>query len=391
MTSAPTLPAARWDVFCRVIDNHGDLGVCWRLCRQLADRGAQVRLWVDDARALAWMAPAGHPGVQVLPWHDPLADEVPGDVVIEAFGCDPPAAFLARMAAVAASGRRAPVWINLEYLSAEAYVERSHGLASPQWSGPAAGLTKWFFYPGFTPATGGLLRDINPLGPLTGPDATPAGDRAAALVDQGLTAQDGERLILLFGYAQPALPAWLAGLQNAPGGARSQVLVTPGHSTRAVQAWLASDGVAQDFRADIVRGALRLTPLPHRDQRRFDALLRLTDLNLVRGEDSLVSALWAGRPLLWQLYPQDDGAHAAKLDAFLALYLADAPADLAAPLRRLMQAWNGLRGWDADAWHALWGPRYPDWCTWAAASRPPRATSPGLVSQLFDFVSRKLN
>lgn len=385
MTSVPTLPAARWDVFCRVIDNHGDLGVCWRLCRQLADRGAQVRLWVDDATALAWMAPGGHPGVQVLPWRDPLADEVPGDVVIEAFGCDPPAAFLARMAAVDASGARAPVWINLEYLSAEAYVERSHGLASPQWSGPAAGLTKWFFYPGFTPRTGGLLREAG---------ASVSHDRRAAMAAQGLTAHDDERLILLFGYAQPALPTWLDSLQDTSRGVRSQVLVTPGHSTRAVQAALplqAKQAFDADGNAEAVQGALRLTALPHRDQRQFDALLRHTHLNLVRGEDSLVSALWAGRPLLWQLYPQDDGAHGAKLEAFLTLYLADAPADLAAPLRRLMQAWNGLRGWDADAWHVLWGPRYPDWCAWAAASRPPWSDSPGLVSQLFDFVSRKLN
>ena len=99
------IPAAlrRWDLFCRVIDNHGDLGVCWRLACDLAGRGAEVRLWIDDASALNWMAPQGAPGVEVLPWRDPQDDEVPGDVVVEAFGCDPPAAFVARMAARAAS------------------------------------------------------------------------------------------------------------------------------------------------------------------------------------------------------------------------------------------------------------------------------------------------
>ena len=51
------------------------------------------------------------------------------------------------------------MWINLEYLSAEAYVERSHGLPSPQLSGPDSGLDEWFFYPGFAPRTGGLLRE----------------------------------------------------------------------------------------------------------------------------------------------------------------------------------------------------------------------------------------
>ena len=36
------------DLFCRVVDNYGDLGVCWRLARQLAgEHGVAVRLWVD--------------------------------------------------------------------------------------------------------------------------------------------------------------------------------------------------------------------------------------------------------------------------------------------------------------------------------------------------------
>ena len=58
-----------WDIFCTVIDNHGDLGVCWRLTRQLRDAGQRVRLWVDDASALAWMAPNAHqePGIEVRP------------------------------------------------------------------------------------------------------------------------------------------------------------------------------------------------------------------------------------------------------------------------------------------------------------------------------------
>ena len=67
-------PPKQWDLFCTVIDNHGDLGVCWRLARQLADAGQSVRLWVDDASALAWMAPdnwqAQWPHIRVRPWAD---------------------------------------------------------------------------------------------------------------------------------------------------------------------------------------------------------------------------------------------------------------------------------------------------------------------------------
>lgn len=62
----------QWDIFCRVIDNFGDIGVCWRLATQLAGQGQQVRLWVDDASALQWMAPEGCPGVEVRAWGSPV-------------------------------------------------------------------------------------------------------------------------------------------------------------------------------------------------------------------------------------------------------------------------------------------------------------------------------
>ena len=68
------MQALRWDVYCRVVDNLGDAGVCWRLAAGLAARGQQVRLVIDDAAPLAFMAPQGAPGVQVLGWPGPLDD-----------------------------------------------------------------------------------------------------------------------------------------------------------------------------------------------------------------------------------------------------------------------------------------------------------------------------
>jgi uncharacterized repeat protein (TIGR03837 family) len=129
-------PPLRWDLFCRVVDNFGDVGVCWRLAADLAGRGHAVRLWADDLSALAWLAPGGAPGVEVIHWTADVPPASPGDVVIEAFGCDPPDGFVSRMAAMA----RPPAWLNLEYLSAESYVERSHRLPSPQHAGPGKGL-----------------------------------------------------------------------------------------------------------------------------------------------------------------------------------------------------------------------------------------------------------
>jgi len=384
MPTAPH-PALVWDVFCRVIDNHGDLGVCWRLAVDLARRGQRVRLWVDDARALAWMAPQGEPGVELRPWRDPTADEAPGDVVIEAFGCEPPAAFVARMA----QRQPAPVWLNLEYLSAEAYVERSHRLPSPQWSGPGQGLTKWFFYPGYTPATGGLLREPNLLAQRD------AHNRESFLRERlGLTlrrsadpasgADRAETVVLLFGYPQPALAAWLADFRDTP----MTLLVTPGHSARAVAEALGLTDLPAPG-SEWAHGTLRLHFLPPVSQTDFDRLLWSSDWALVRGEDSAVRALWAGRPFLWQLYVQDDGAQWPKLQAFLDLYLAGAPADLATALRQAFAAWNASSPDASLRWAELWARWQAPWAQWARHQSQALATQPDLSQQLLDFVAQR--
>lgn len=331
----------RWDVFCRVIDNFGDAGVCWRLCRDLAARGEAVRLWIDDAAPLAWMAPGGAAGVAVGPFD---AAGEPGDVVVEAFGCDPPPAFVQRMAA----RRPPPVWINLEYLSAEPYVERSHRLPSPQRDGQ----TKWFFYPGFTAATGGLLREPGLL------EARAAFDRDAWLAARGWARRPGERVVLLFCYDNPALPAMVAALADTP----TLLLLTP--------------GAAQAAAAHAPAG-VRTVALPHVPQPDFDRLLWSADLNFVRGEDSLVRALWAGAPFVWQPYHQHDGAHGAKLHALL---------DAMPPVPGLALLWRAWNGLDGGAW-----PTWPDAAAWrhaAAAFRDRQAALPDLVSQLLGFARR---
>lgn len=314
--------ALHWTLFGRVIDNFGDVGVCWRLAAQLAARGDRVRLVLDDPSALGWMAPQGAAGVDVVRWDRfDAAAAGPGDVVVEAFGCDPPAAFVAAMAAAP----RPPAWVNLEYLSAEAYVERSHGLPSPQHAGPGAGLTKWFFYPGFTARTGGLLREDGLL------QARAAFERAPWLAAHGLGARPGERLVTLFCYAPPAQQALARAFVDALGATPTLLLLTPGPA----QALIAP--------AAPLPPALRVRRLPWLTQPDFDRLLWSSDLNFVRGEDSLVRALWAGAPFVWHAYPQHDGAHHAKVEALLARL------DLPPAAAALWRAWNGIAAWPAPA------------------------------------------
>ncbi len=311
--------ARSWDVFCRVIDNHGDLGVAWRLCADLAARGQRVRLWVDDPSALTWMAPDGHADVTIVRWTDPAPDLDPSDVVVETFGCDPPSRFVQRMAAL----DPAPRWFNLEYLSAEAYAQRSHGLASPMNVAPGHVLTKRFYFPGFTPRSGGLLREPWLL------DAQRSFDRESWFAARCVAPRAGERVVSLFCYVNTALPALLEVLSSEP----TLLLVTPGAPAAQVQAL---------FGASMRRGALRALLLPYLTQRDFDHLLWACDLNLVRGEDSFVRTQWAAQPFLWQAYPQTNAAHALKLQAFLDGFLIGADASLADTLRYAFGTWNGL-------------------------------------------------
>ena len=352
-------PAQRrhfWDIFCQVIDNHGDLGVCWRLARQLHAAGQAVRLWVDDASALSWMAPdPARSGVEVLPWTqaspDTLAQLNVGDVWIEAFGCQIPEAFVAHGVATQST---APLWINLEYLSAEEWVPRMHGLPSPIMSGPARGWTKHFVFPGFTPETGGLLREADLL------QRQALFDRTDARLQLAPELSAEGWLISLFCYEPAALPELLTSLVGTP----HQLLVTPGRPWAAVQAALAQGCAEPVWRA-----------LAHTDQGGFDELLWACDLNFVRGEDSLVRALWAGRALVWHIYPQDDQAHHAKLGAFLNWL--QAPVSL----RQFHRVWNGL---EQAPLPVLDTDTLADWARCAQAARARLLNQPDLLSHLLE-------
>jgi len=345
----PARPAAScWDIFCSVVDNFGDIGVCWRLARQLAaEHGLTVRLWVDDMAAFQTMCPSEAPapsirqvdGIEVRSWATLTADIVPHDVVVEAFACDPPDAFVAAMAALA----RKPVWINLEYLSAEDWVEGCHRLSARH---PRLPLTRHFFFPGFTPKTGGVLRTA---GLLAARDALQGNPQVQHDFLSRLGAQPADlagEQISLFCYEQAALPALLQHWQL---GEHKTVWVADGKPRAQIACWL-----NQPFPvgARVQRGALTLIALPFLSQPDYDQLLWACDINFVRGEDSFVRAQWAARPLIWHIYPQEEAAHLTKLDAFLDRYTeaADTAGQAAlTALRAFHAAWNEGNSQDIGA------------------------------------------
>jgi len=331
-------PSAHWDIFCSVIDNYGDIGVTWRLSRQLANEfGIAVRLWVDDLQAFRSIRPEidGHAatqrlnGVEIRQWTNPLPSVIPGEVVIEALACHIPDAYIQTMAALSPK----PVWLNLEYLSAENWVSGVHGLPSPH---PRLPLTKYFFMPGYATGTGGLTRESNLFLNRERFQSDPTA-QSGFWKRIGLPDKDPQRLrISLFSYESASLPDLLAAC--AGGDHPVDLLVPKGRAIPQIAAWFSSkDSDAGDR---LERGSLRVHILPMLPQDDYDMLLWACDLNIVRGEDSFVRAQFAARPMLWQAYIQDKDAHLDKVDAFLDLYCADLPPAKANLVRASWRAWN---------------------------------------------------
>lgn len=336
----------KWEIFCRVVDNYGDVGVCWRLARALAsEHGADVRLWVDDWKTFSRLCPqAIHDGVRAFGvelrrWTDPFPAEEPADVMIEAFGCNLPSGHERAMAA----REKPPVWINLEYLSAEDWVLGCHQLSSPH---PELPLVKTFIFPGFIEGTGGLILErglLNRRDQLLRTQSR--ADWWCTFLKEPL--REDALVVSLFGYE----PFGLAGLLDRWGkeGHPILLLVPEGRSLAGVEAAL---GVRLPVGEEIRHGALRVAALPFTDQDGYDALLWHCDLNLVRGEDSFVRAQWAARPFVWNIYPQEDDAHFVKLEAFLALYCAGLQENTTHAVTAFWRAWNG-HGNTAEAWPAF--------------------------------------
>lgn len=321
---------------------------------------------MDDPSPLAWMAPQGHPGVHVVPW-DRLHGDIhvdPAQVVVETFGCALPEPYVQRMGERVDQGALPPVWINLEYLSAEDYVERSHRLPSPQRTPRGHVWPKWFFYPGWTPRTGGLLREADL-------DCRRARfDRGAWFAELGVELRPAERVVSLFCYES----APVSGLREMLQGAPTLILATPGPAQMLTRGW------------PVEATDVRIHALPWLSQREFDQVLWSADLNLVRGEDSLVRAVWAQAPFVWQIYPQHDGVHALKLQAFLAEMLRTFSAPQAQAVGQFMRWWNGLESsWPLPLESGHWA----DWRRELQPWTDSLWAQDDLVTQLTAFVSER--
>lgn len=323
------------DIFCEVVDNFGDAGVCWRMARILnKEQNWRIRLFCSDLNTLAKIATKIDPslpeqtvdGILVLPW-DAAQEANPSQIVLETFGCKIPDSFENRIALT----KPAPLWINVEYLSAEAWVKDWHTLPSPH---PRLPVTKYYFYPGFMKGTGGVLFEKDYLY-----KETEFTIHRKELLDSIGANPDSEFNLFLFCYPGPWLELLAQALRKDQ---RSvQILAAPGKAREDLKKHLQGN---EQF--------LHFVDLPYVDQKEFDQWLWISDSLIVRGEESFVRAQLSAKPFIWNIYPIQTGEHLEKLSAF---------ADCRTPyLGELSELWKAVNiAWNTgdSAFIALW----PQW------------------------------
>jgi len=312
------------DIFCHVIDNFGDAGVVYRLAKeyQCAFPKAKIRIFTDGMAAFQAVCPQIQPycnqqtveNIHYLDYSlltdDFVASLTIPELIIEAFACDIPEIYLQK---AAITGR---LLINLDYLMAEEWVEGFHGkeslLGYPQ-------LKKFFFMPGFTAKTGGLLAETH-LEPLR----MQIPDRRPQLLKQlfkklNLDFENEDNLIgTLFSYEHNFENLYDAILNlNRP----VILLVFGSKSQKSWQYLFTKKVINQSTDGCYRMGLATVVFCDFLAQSDYDLLLNLTDFNIVRGEDSLARAVRSGIPFLWHCYLQEEKYQLVKVEAFTKVYL----------------------------------------------------------------------
>jgi uncharacterized repeat protein (TIGR03837 family) len=376
-------------IYCAVIDNFGDVGVCWRLARQLADEhDINVTLWIDDLVSFSKLASSLNTNLTEQPldkitvclWHKDDRDTLSQthhktlDIIIEGFGCRLPNFVLHNMAQQAKAGQP-PLWINLEYLSAESWVVDCHAMPSTH---PQTGLVQYFWFPSFSEQSGGLLREA---GLLIKRDEFQNNIEAQTQFWARLNITDShqfERKISLFSYENKAIHHLLETLTVDH--QTTLLLVPDGKALADISHW-SGQTLTQGDR--MTKNALTIVVLPFLNYQDYDRLLWACDLNFVRGEDSVIRAQWAGQPFIWQIYPQDNDAHLVKLQAFMDIV---ATVNSNASWQTMMLAWNTPN--DAHPWSKALT-HLADWQVMAREWQAHLTTQQSLTTKLMHFFQLK--
>lgn len=284
-------------IFCEVIDNFGDIGVCYRLAKNLIKNNIQVNLYINDLHCLAKIIPLNIiefdvnlkcqklDNIQIIHWQNDVNDTIEydnADKIINAFACKLPSIYQQTMP-------KNIVWIQLDYLALGKWAKEYHGLYAYIHQ-----HKRYFFTPSFYPNTGGLLTNDFHL--------IQDNDKQSLMHKYNIQKINTNIHIFIFAYINQNLLDSLVILQQFSHVKIFMPISVYVNLPKPVQ--------------------INITPLDFCSQNDFDNLLQVFDILWVRGEDSFIRAQLANKPLIWQAYIQEeDNEHFNKVNCFLDLYL----------------------------------------------------------------------
>ncbi len=271
------------DVFCDVIDNFGDAGVCLRLCRDISKKNFEVRLFcnnVDILNTITNQEDYSNRFLSLLSWNNDEENYSPSDVIIQAFSVRLSEKLIKKIKL-----KKSAV-INLEYLTAEPFADDCHML--PSYSD---GIESFFFFPGFTKRTGGVVIEEEFLNKIKSKPT------------------QNKNSITLFSYENPKIKTVMEELSKENS---FEIKVFEGKGLNNFNNLFNLKLTVGDT---YILNKLTIKVLPMVSQDEYDTLLVNSCINMVRGEDSIVRAMLTGNPFLWHIYPQEENAHLAKINA----------------------------------------------------------------------------
>lgn len=301
------------DIFCDIIDNYGDIGVVYRLAKEMKEihkDSVEVRVFLNRLdeflcinKKAKNVASQKIDGITYMTY-DFLEKNVctisPANVIIEAFGCTIFFKYLEK------AKKESKLIINLEYLSGEEWAETAHLMESP--TGTA--LKKYFFMPGFNEKTGGIIVDSLFLKRKE----TVRKNRKEYLEKYLIDANKDEFIGTVFSYEKNFKPLLESLKKN---GKENRILIMGEKSQNSFDYLLREEKVIKIQENLFIVDNIKIQYMPFFNQEEYEEVINMVDYNLVRGEDSFVRALLSGVPFVWHIYCQDEMAHMDKIEGFL--------------------------------------------------------------------------
>ena len=300
-------------VLCKVVDNFGDIGVVFRLCRALSElkKNLEIRLVVSNLDSFAKISKGidstktfqEFRGWKVFDWNDNALckkefSKNPPEFILECFQCGRPE-WLEELLFSPQFNLNVQI-VNVEYLTAESWADDFHLLKSGTRS---AKIKKINFMPGFTKKTGGLILDKNFMRCLS--EKKFALNLVKQNLDKKILSKDfsDSFKILIFSY-----PKNFDFLASA---------IKEFSFLKKIIVFVASGAGADSAKISLKKFKVDFVCLPFMQQEVWDAFLSLMDFSFVRGEDSFSRCCLLGNPFIWNIYPQEEEFHIVKLNAFL--------------------------------------------------------------------------